>query len=202
QVGVKLARVSEGAVTCTGTMVLHEKGLFRKLFPADFATADFAYSLKLISKGKRIMYVPRVMGRGIGPTSVLEYAAQQARWLDNIRDLLSFSNELGEIESFRKQMHVWAHGVSHLHHLAAGMILLLGISTFMLDLTIGGYLLTLYLGYLLYRLLRGKIHGTLLRMIDVPTLMKMDVVCAPILFKELITIIMRKESRYKRTPKV
>ncbi len=198
---VKLARALEGAVTCTGTMVLHEKGLFQKLFPADFATSDFAYSLRLISRGKQIMYVPKVMGSGIGPTSVLDYARQQARWLDNLRGLLFFSKDFNTTLSLRKRMHLWVHGISHLNHLAAGIILFLGISTLTLDFATGIYLLALYFGYSLYRLLYGKFNGAILKIIDVFTLMKMDAVCTPILFRELMTIIIRKASRYERTPK-
>jgi cellulose synthase (UDP-forming) len=79
---VAAGRNQAGRMYCCGTNVVFRRTAIEAVggFPERSLTEDFAIAIRLHERGWQSEYVGLTLARGLGPTDLRSYVAQQARW--------------------------------------------------------------------------------------------------------------------------
>ncbi len=201
QIHKNKTRVIDNALTMTGTLVLYRRKVFEEFFTGNYVTEDFASSVRMILKGKRAFYCPHRLGWGLGPLRVIDYARQQARWLDNLRIYFDYIREILTLKPRIKIIHLTYHAMQTLYHLAISSLALMGLILLPISFRAGILILILYAAESLYKFGYAKLHSENLKMIDLPVWLITDFISAPFLLKELLKILAGRPSVSAITPK-
>lgn len=201
QIHKNKARFEDNALTTTGPLSLYRKEVFEEFYTGNYVTEDFASSVRMILKSRRVFYYPAKIGKGVGPVRITDYARQQARWLDNLRVLKDYIGEIVRLKPMIRFIHLAYHSTQTLHHLAMASLALIGAFTLFFSPIAGIAILMMYIAETLYKFGYVKLHSKYLRVRDILTWFVTDYICAPYLLKQLINIFLGRPSLSVRTPK-
>lgn len=201
QIHKDMARMIDNVLTMSGTTVLYRREVLEEFFTGNYVTEDFASSVRMILKDRRAFYCPNRLGLGLGPLRIIDYARQQARWLDNLRVYLDYIREIMRLKPRIKIIHLSYQSMQTLYHLAVSSLVLVGLVLLPISFRAGLAILILYTAESLYKFGYAKLHSIYLKVVDLPVWLITDFVSAPHLLMELLKILVGRPSLALRTPK-
>jgi cellulose synthase (UDP-forming) len=97
------------AIFCCGTGFTARTSAFRSVgfFVTDSVTEDFATTKHIHIRGWRTLYHNEVLARGVGPSNLLQYFKQQARWSFGTLGMIKLLIKSFSRNPFALKLHQW-----------------------------------------------------------------------------------------------
>lgn len=195
-----LVRYMDSSLTSSATMIIIEKSVFKKYFTEDYITEDFAFSIRMLLDGKLTFYVPDILGKGLGPTSIDDYAKQQMRWLDNFRIFKDYFPRIIGLPA-GKLVHLFQHATQTLYTVPATNFLIIGLAAGTVSPSMMIVCLAMYAVVEVQKFLFIKVQSSHLRFSDLPLFVWIGLRLYPYLLYEFLNIVLGGNAGFYRTPK-
>lgn len=195
-----LVRYIDSSLTSSATMILIDKATFREYFTGDYITEDFAFSIRMLLDGKLTFYVPDILGGGVGPTDINDYAKQQMRWLDNFRIFKDYFGKILRLPAL-KVVHLFYHSTQPMYIVPVINLLAVGLLAFAVAPVLALVAFWMYAIVEVQKFLFIKAQSEHLRFSDFPLFAYIGFRVYPYLLYEFANILTGGKVAFFRTPK-